>query len=191
MVIIDDINTCAYSAVSCTAPMRKRDRERERERKKVKCVNQHKMISGVLTHLFVYFLSFRYHTRCQRCKLYAKPNEKPAYDHGRNIYIKHILSLSLSCFLYPLPFSLPSSIASSGRSIAVWRQANIYHQIDQHALNYVDLTSIKRFVMCYLRYIESKRYKHICETDTHTHTHKQSQIHTETAHILDIGYLIC
>lgn len=38
---------------------------------------------------------------------------------------------------------------------AAWRQANIYHQIDLHALNYVGLTSIKRFVMCLLRY--SKR----------------------------------
>lgn len=106
MVIIDDINTCAYSAVSCTAPMRKRDRERERERKKVKCVNQHKMISGVLTHLFVYFLSFRYHTRCQRCKLYAKPNEKPAYDHGRNIYIFQAYSLSHSLAFSILYLSL-------------------------------------------------------------------------------------
>lgn len=156
----------------------RRVREIDRE-----CVNQHEMISGVLTHLFVYFLSFRHRNSVQSVAVkwvcLSWRMKMPACVIISGILRVYFVSSSLSAIIIIAEWVLKCW------SIARWRQANIYHQIDQHALNYVDLTSIKRFAMYSLQYICSKRYKYIeAMLHMHAYTHTRNLTHTWR-------YLIC
>lgn len=67
---------------------------------------------------------------------------------------------------------------------AVWRQASIFQQTDQHALNYVDLTSTKRFVMCLLRFCKRTIQMHRIPWTMNMHTTIIHLIHTQTCSML-------